>query len=75
MLNPFQIYPSASKSIIRHLGVSHLPKTHCSVVLVGRLFSEHHCHMLIEKYSSNGGFLPLIFATARQNSKIKLPTR
>ena len=48
MLNPFQIYPSALKSIIRHLGVSHLPRTHCLVVLVGRFISEHHSHMLIE---------------------------
>lgn len=44
---PFQIYPSASKSIIRQHGESFLPKTHCSVELLGCFISEHHFHMLI----------------------------
>lgn len=46
---PFQIYPSASKSIIRQHGESLLPKTHCSVELLGCFISEHHFHMLISK--------------------------
>lgn len=46
MRNPFQIYSSASKSIIRRLGMSYLPGTHCLVPLFGRFISEHHFHMV-----------------------------
>lgn len=59
MPNPFQIYPSASKSINRHLGVSHLPRTHCLVVLVGRCVSEYRFHMLIEMSSNTAASQPL----------------
>lgn len=59
MPNPFQIYPSASKSINRHLGVSHLPRTHCLVVLVGRCVSEYRFHMLIEISSKTAASQPL----------------
>lgn len=41
MSNPFQIYPSATKSIIRDLCRSHSPRTHCLVVLHFRTSFPH----------------------------------
>lgn len=60
MPNPFQIYSSASKSIIRRLGMSYLPGTHCLVPLFGRFISEHHFHMVTARERARtAGFLPL----------------
>lgn len=69
--NPFQIYPSASKSIIRELGLSFLPKTHCLVVQLGCFISEHHFHMLIKKNNAaqTAGFFTLLVSLNYQKGK------
>lgn len=78
-LNPFQIYPSALKSIIRHLGVSHLPRAHCLVALVGCFISEHHFHMLMESASWRGAqtvhFAPQLWPDTTKRDIIKTKMR